>query len=183
MRWHFAASALLATLLPGCLSLLPTETGDGGTSSTSSSSSSSGGTSTGSSSSGGTGATSGTNCTTDPQSGITLCEEIANCPNVDVDQGAFPGCGFRMNASSIYDLECDCGDALCPIGTPVSCATALQLLNQQGSSLSVCQQVDEGSCISLVADGGASSSTSSSCDKACEAMCGGNPDCIQLCGC
>jgi hypothetical protein len=180
MRWHLLATALLAPLLPGCLSLLPTETDDGGTSSTSSSSSSSGGTSTGSSS-GGVGATSGTNCTT--ADGITLCEQIANCPGVDVDQGAFPGCGFRLNASSAYDLECGCGDSLCPIGTPVSCATALQLLNQETSSLNVCQQVDQGTCLSLIGDGGTSSSASSTCDKACEAMCGGNPDCIQLCGC
>jgi hypothetical protein len=180
MRWHLLATALLAPVLPGCLSLMTTDP-DGGTAS--SSSSSSGGTTSSGSSSGGTGATSGTNCTTDPQSGITLCEQIANCPGVDVDQGAFPGCGFRLDASSAYDLECGCGDALCPIGTPVNCATALQLLNQEGSSLNVCQQLNEGSCISLIGDGGASSTTSSSCDKACEAQCGGNPDCIQLCGC
>ena len=36
--------------------------------------------------------------------------------------------------SSIYDLECGCGDSLCPIGTPTSCTTALQLLDQQQSS-------------------------------------------------
>ncbi|HEY5242143.1 MAG TPA: hypothetical protein VIJ22_11780 [Polyangiaceae bacterium] len=182
MRWHLVTLALLAPVLPGCLSLMTTDTGDAGASSSSSSGSSSGGTASGSSS-GGTGATSGTNCTTDPQSGITLCEQIANCPGVDVDPGAFPGCGFRLYASSTFDLECGCGDALCPIGTPVSCATALQLLDQEGSSLNVCQQLDEGTCLSLIGDGGASSANSSGCDKACEAQCAGDPNCIQLCGC
>jgi hypothetical protein len=182
MRSHHLAMSLLATLLPGCLSLSTTEATDGGAASSSSSGSSSGGASSGSSS-GGSGATMGTNCTTDPQSGISLCEQIANCPGVDVDPGAFPGCGFRMNASSVYDLECGCGDSLCPIGTPVSCATALQLLDQEGSSIIVCQQLDNGTCLSLIGDGGASSSSSSSCDKACESQCAGDPNCIQLCGC
>ena len=175
MRWYLLAIALPLT---GCLAL---STGSG-TDTGSSSGSSSGGI-TSSSSSGGGGATSGTNCTTDPQSGITLCEQIANCPGVDVDPGAFPGCGFRLKASSTYDLECGCGDSLCPIGVPTSCATALSLLNQATSSLTVCEQVDNGTCTPLQGDGGASSSSSSSCDKSCEAQCGGDPNCIPLCGC
>jgi hypothetical protein len=182
MRWHHVATALLAPLLPGCLSLTPTDSSDAGGTSSSGSGSSSGAITSGSGSSG-SGATSGTNCTTDPQSGITLCEQIANCPGVDVDPGAFPGCGFRLMASSVYDMECDCGDSLCPIGTPVNCATALQLLDQEASSLNVCQQVSEGTCLSLFGDGGATSTSSSGCDKACESQCAGDPNCIQLCGC
>jgi len=175
MRWYLLAMALVLT---GCLALSTGSGTDTGTTA----GSSSGGTPSSSSSSGG-GAISGTNCTTDPQSGITLCEQIANCPGVDVDPGAFPGCGFRLKASSTYDLECGCGDSLCPIGTPINCATALQLLDQEGSSLNVCQQLDNGTCLSLIGDGGASSSSSSTCDKACESQCAGDPNCIQLCGC
>jgi hypothetical protein len=170
---------VIALGLPGCLSLSTTDTTDAGTAT----GSSSGGSSSSSGSSSGGGATSGTNCTTDPQSGITLCEQIANCPGVDVDPGAFPGCGFRLHASSIYDLECGCGDSLCPIGTPISCATAQQLLDQQQSSIVVCQQLDEGSCLPLTVDAGGGSSSTGTCDKTCESECGGSPDCIQLCGC
>ena len=182
MRWHplFLAAAPIA--LTGCLQLMTGDGTDGGTASGSSSGSSSGSASSGSGSGSG-GATSGTNCVTDPQSGITLCEQIANCPGVDVDQGAFPGCGFRLHAPSIYDLECGCSDELCPIGNPTSCTAALQLLDQAGSSIVVCEQVDNGTCVSLLGDGGASSSSSSNCDKACESECAGDPNCIQLCGC
>jgi hypothetical protein len=171
---------LLAIALPltACLQL---STGEG--TGTPGGTASSGGTTSGVSSAGKGGATTGTNCTTDPQSGISLCEQIANCPGVDVDPGAFPGCGFRLHASSVFDLECDCGDSLCPIGTPTSCASALQLLDQEASSLAVCQQVSEGTCLPLTGDGGTSSTGSSSCDKTCESECGGDPNCLQLCGC
>jgi hypothetical protein len=177
MRWALLVSALPLT---ACLQLSTGDGTDGGTSVAYSSSS--GAASTASSSGSGT-ATSGTGCVTDPQSGITLCEFLSNCPSVDVDQGAFPGCGFRLRGPSLYDLECGCGESLCPIGAPTSCATALQLLDQEGSSLEVCQQVSDGTCLPLAGDGGASSTTSSSCDKQCESECGGDPDCFQLCGC
>jgi hypothetical protein len=145
--------------------------------------SSGGATASAASSGAGGGATSGTGCVTDPQSGITLCEQISNCPGVDVDPGAFPGCGFRMNAASLYDLECGCGDSLCPIGVPSSCATALQLLDQQESSLVVCQEVDQGTCLPLAVDAGTAATGSSSCDKQCASECAGEPSCLQLCGC
>lgn len=131
-------------------------------------------------SSGGHGATSGTGCATDPTSGVTLCEAIAQCPGLVVDQGAFPGCGFRMQAASTYDLECACGDVLCPIGAATSCADAAQLLDQAQSSLSVCQEASSGTCMPLTAGGGGSQGT---CDKACESQCAGDPNCIQMCGC
>lgn len=175
----------LALLTAGCGDLLtalgqgqdagPTSSSDGSSSGDGGSSSSSS-----SSSSGGGGATSGTNCGTDPSTGITLCEGIDLCPGLIVDQGAFPGCGFRLNAASPYDLECDCGDFLCPIGAPPSCAAAAQLLDQEQSSLNVCQQQNEGTCLSLAPTGGGTQST---CDKSCESECAGDPNCIQMCGC
>jgi hypothetical protein len=178
MRWQVLT---IGVCLTGCLQL---DTGaDGGTGTGSGSSGSSGaGSSSGSAAtaSGGKGATSGTNCTTDPVSQITLCEQIANCPGVVVDPGAFPGCGFRLNAASLFDLECGCGDSLCPIGVPTSCADAQQLLDQEQSSVLVCQQVSEGTCLPLSSDAGAASST---CDKDCESQCAGDPNCIQMCGC
>jgi len=175
--------AALAT--SGCLDLQQILGGDAGTGSGggSSSGSSSG---SGSSADGGTpattthGAQSGTGCTTDATSGITLCEAIDACPGITVDQGAFPGCGWRMSAASLYDLECACGDALCPVGTPTSCADAQQLLDQAQSSVLVCQQSSEGTCMPLTPAGGG---TPSSCDKSCESQCAGDPNCIQLCGC
>jgi len=169
----------------GCLDLEKVLGGDagagsgGGSGSGSSSGSSSGGDG-GSTGSGTHGAQSGTGCATDATSGITLCEAIDACPGIAVDQGAYPGCGWRMSAASLYDLECACGDALCPIGTPTSCADAQQLLDQSQSSVLVCQQASEGTCIPLAPSSGG---TPSGCDKSCESQCAGEPGCIQLCGC
>src|SRR5580693_5281654 len=67
-------------------------------------------------SSGSGGATpTGSNCGTDSQTQITLCEGISLCPGVDVDPGALPNCGFQIHAGSVIDLECLCGEDLCPI--------------------------------------------------------------------
>ncbi len=167
VRWHLVATTFPLT---ACLQL---STGDG--SGTSSTSAQGGSTSTP------TGSESGTNCTTDPQSGVVLCERIANCPSVDVAPGAFPGCGFRLHVTSLYDLECQCGDSLCPIGAPANCADAQRLLDQEQSSLFVCQQMSEGTCLPLAAP--AASGTTSACDKDCESRCAGDPSCIQGCGC
>jgi hypothetical protein len=123
----------------------------------------------------------GSACTDDPQTGVTLCEETSLCPGVAFDPGALPNCGFQLHAGSVIDLECLCGTALCPIGVPQTCAQAAELLASQ-SSVVVCQQASNGNCIELaapVADAGASSS----CDKQCETECAGEPGCIQLCGC
>jgi hypothetical protein len=177
MRCLLVVSALPLT---ACLQL---STGDGTDAGAAVASTSSSGAASSASSAGAGTATSGTGCSTDAQSGITLCELVSNCPGVDVDPGAFPGCGFRLHGTSLFDLECDCGDSLCPIGAPSSCTTAQQLLDQEGSSLAVCEQVSEGTCLPLVGDGGASSTTSSACDKGCESECAGDPDCVQLCGC
>jgi hypothetical protein len=129
-----------------------------------------------------TSSTSGVLCSTDPQTGVSLCEQVTACPGVDVDQGAFPGCGFRLHGPSKLDLECLCnGESLCPIGVPTSCADAAQLLTQQGSALVVCQQADNGGCLAVGAEAGAGGS--SSCDRACESQCQSDPGCVSLCGC
>ncbi|HEY8041657.1 MAG TPA: hypothetical protein VIF15_17750 [Polyangiaceae bacterium] len=122
---------------------------------------------------------SGAGCFQDTPSQTVLCEQIDTCPGLDVNQGVLPSCGFRMNTGGL-DLECLCGDALCPIGVPTSCAQAAQLLDRQ-SSLTVCQQQGEGRCVQLTApDAGGTSST---CDKNCQAQCAGDPSCMQMCGC
>ena len=76
----------------------------------------------GASSSGGASAT-GTNCGVDPSSGVTLCLGISSCPSVRVDPDQFPDCGYRILGNRI-DLECLCGDSLCPMGSAASCLDA-----------------------------------------------------------
>ncbi len=120
----------------------------------------------------------GTNCVQDPTTHATLCEQMSACPGVDVDQGAFPNCGFRVGSAAPLDLECVCDTSLCPVGVPTTCAQAQALLQGQ-SALTVCEQLAEGRCVNLAApDAG-----SSSCDPACRDECVGAPGCIQLCGC
>jgi hypothetical protein len=182
MRQLVLVAALMA---PGCPDLLTGSGVDAGgrkgsTADAGASDAANGGADAGGGSSSGGGATSGTNCATDPASGVTLCEGIAQCPGLLVDQGAFPGCGFRMNAASAYDLECDCGGLLCPVGAATSCNDAVQLLDQAQSSLAVCEQANSGTCMPLAGGGGGSQGT---CDKTCESQCAGDPNCIQMCGC
>lgn len=128
------------------------------------------------------GGSGGTHCALDPASQVVLCAQINACPSVSVDPGAFPGCGFRVGASSTaLDLECLCSDSLCPMGVPTTCTQAAQLLQTQ-SVLGVCQQVAEGRCAQVVAPD-ASVTVPSSCDRTCQAQCGGAADCLQICGC
>lgn len=176
MRW---LSLALALPLAACLQL-GTETGDGTGAGVTTPSGSGGG---GSSSGGSSGAGVGTNCSTDPATQITLCERIPNCPGVDVDPGVFPSCGFQLHAASTFDIECWCGDALCPVGAATSCTTAGQMLDQQTSSLVVCEEASLGSCVYPGVDAGSGSSSTTACDKSCESQCAGEPGCIQLCGC
>ena len=116
----------------------------------------------------GDGGTGGSGCAEDPQTQIVLCEGIDLCPGVVVDPGVYPNCGFRLHGGSALDLECLCGDELCPVGVPTTCAQAQQLLDGQ-SSLLVCQQEGQGSCVSLVAPDAGSASPCA----ACAAECGG----------
>jgi hypothetical protein len=146
------------------------------------------------------GGSGGTGCGTDPATGLMLCLGTNACPGLSVDQGSFPGCGFRQGGTSELDLECACaGGQLCPIGVPTSCDAAAQLLMQQQSSLQVCQQASTGGCLSFQDAGGSSSgsttgsSTGSSSSsggptlsaacQACVSSCGGTPACFQSCGC
>lgn len=118
----------------------------------------------------------GAGCGTDAVTGVTLCAAISTCPGLTVDQGAFPGCGFRVLGTAL-DLECLCGDALCPIGVPTTCAQAKTLLQNQTQPL-VCMQVNEGRCTTP-----AVKPPAGSCDKTCASECGGDPTCIKACGC
>jgi len=125
----------------------------------------------------------GTQCLADATGQIVLCGGISACPGLLVDPGIFPDCGFRLRAGSALDLECACGDALCPIGAPTTCDDARRLLAAQ-SALLVCQQVAEERCLPLGSNqAGSSSGSGGTCDPACEAECAGAPACIQLCGC
>jgi hypothetical protein len=119
----------------------------------------------------------GANCASDPSSGVTLCSAISSCPDVPVDPDQYPGCGYRIRGSAL-DLECLCGDSLCPIGVALSCAQARSLLADQ-SALAVCAGVAEGRCTAVATlphSGG-------SCDPECRTSCAGDPSCTVLCGC
>jgi len=129
-------------------------------------------------SSGGSSSVTGTNCGVDPSSGIALCLGISSCPSVRVDPEQFPDCGYRI-AGRALDLECLCGDSLCPMGSAASCLDAKALLSEQ-TAAAVCAGVAEGRC-QLVQH--TSRSSSSSCDRDCRAQCGGVPGCVTLCGC
>jgi len=168
MRW--LVPTVLMVSLSACLQI--GKQGDAGSSADDASSGSSG-----ASSSGGAPAT-GTNCGVDPSTGVALCLGISSCPSVRVDPDQFPDCGFRV-AGSKLDLECLCGDSLCPMGSAASCLDAKALLADQ-SAQSVCSGVAEGRCQVIHETSYTSSST---CDKDCRAQCSGIPGCITLCGC
>lgn len=124
----------------------------------------------------------GVNCGTDPASGVTLCLGLSSCPGVLVDSDQLPSCGYRVNGNAI-DLECLCDDSLCPVGSAASCADAKALLQDQ-TAQGVCAGIAEGRCTTVSQSVPSSTSnTASNCDKSCRADCGGDPACIQLCGC
>ncbi|HMI88797.1 MAG TPA: hypothetical protein VK550_32180 [Polyangiaceae bacterium] len=117
-----------------------------------------------------------TGCVVDPYSRVTLCTSIALCPGLAVDHDRFPDCGFRTGAG-VIDVECLCGEFLCPLGATLTCGQARDLLSSQ-FEISACLQVSEGRCASRIVP-----PTGSSCDKNCAVMCGGDSACIRLCGC
>ena len=132
---------------------------------------------------------SGTGCSQDPTTGITLCTGLSECSSIAIDQSALAGCGFRVHAgSALIDLECLCGTDLCPIGVPDTCAQASALLSGL-TSLVVCEQDSEGKCVQEEAaeagtsTGSGTTSTTSTCNNQCLVSCGAAPDCQQLCGC
>jgi hypothetical protein len=165
MRWLIGA---LVFGLSGCLQLGKASDSDAG------------GSSAGTAGAGGDGsrAATGTNCGVDPSSGIALCLGISSCPTVRVDPDQFPDCGYRISGGAI-DLECLCGEALCPMGSAASCLDAQALLRDQ-SAQGVCAAVADGKCTTVKQ---VSVSSSSMCDKSCRAECGGDPNCVTLCGC
>lgn len=122
-------------------------------------------------------AATGADCTGDLGGGVRLCTYVSLCPSLGIDHGQFPNCGFRVRGG-VIDMECVCNGVLCPMGAPTTCAQAQQLLSSQ-SELGVCQQVADGRCTSL----GTSTGGKGTCDTECSGRCGGDPSCIQGCGC
>lgn len=120
----------------------------------------------------------GTSCGVDPSTGVTLCLGLSSCPSVRVDPDQFPDCGYRVAGKAI-DLECLCGDSLCPMGSAASCLDAKALLAEQ-SAQSVCAGVAAGRCQVVQQTPHSSSAT---CDRDCRAQCSGVPGCVTLCGC
>jgi hypothetical protein len=125
-------------------------------------------------------AATGAGCTGNLGGNVSLCTYISVCPSIGVDHDQFPNCGFHIRGD-VIDLECVCnGTSLCPMGAPTSCTQAAQLLKSQ-TELIVCQQVADDRCTSLVsasADAG-----TNPCNTECAGQCGGDPSCIQGCGC
>ncbi len=164
LAWAPAASLFTVALL-GCV--LPDSTGsDAGAAAASSSEAGSDVTAT------------GAYCGRDPESGATLCSAISLCPSLVIDSDAWPGCGYRVNGA-VIDMECACSGALCPIGVATTCAEAAQLLGVQ-TQPQVCLQVADGRCVTAAASG---TGTPASCDRDCATQCGGDPSCVQICGC
>ncbi len=129
-------------------------------------------------------AVTGTQCGTLPDG--QLCRITSQCPTVKVDSSRFPNCGFRIRGSAV-DLQCVCnGEWLCPMGTPSTCAQAVQLLSSQ-NELIVCSQISEDRCTSLKTTGATTSSSgaaSGDCDKMCLQGCDpGDQGCRKVCGC
>jgi hypothetical protein len=129
----------------------------------------------------------GTGCSKDPTTGVTLCTGTSACPDVTVDPSVYPDCGFYITATAVY-LACLCSGYLCPIGQPATCDQAAALL-QSSNEGSVCGEASNNQCSAIPTGTGAAEMTTSDggsgsgCDKNCESMCAGEPDCIQLCGC
>jgi hypothetical protein len=116
----------------------------------------------------------GTGCV-DLGSGVQLCTSISLCPGVAVDHDAYPNCGFRMPGS--IDLECICGNVLCPMGSAISCTQARDLLASQAEVV-VCTQASEGRCAALTTQ-----NPVQTCSPSCAAECVSDPLCLRLCGC
>jgi hypothetical protein len=165
--------AVLALALAACVNLPGLSEGDAGASA--------------SGDAGATGdaapAATGSGCTQDLGGGTILCTETSICPGLTVDHDKFPNCGFRIHGTAI-DIECTCEQDLCPLGVPTTCAQAKTMLEDQ-TETQVCTQLNDGRCVHLGAGGAdaGAPTQSSGCDKACAGECGGDPSCMQLCGC
>ena len=171
----FTLALALTLALAACVDLSTSSSGSGGSGGT-------GGTAGTSGDGGSTATPTGAQCVTEQESGAVLCSAISTCPDVVVDRDVFPNCGFRIMGSTM-DLECDCNGQLCPLGVPVTCAQAAQLLMQQQSETNVCTQVSEGRCTMTANPAPTTTGTPSTCDPGCRDGCSGDPSCYKLCGC
>jgi hypothetical protein len=128
-------------------------------------------------------ASAGINCVIPTSSGAMLCEQIAACPSLTVNQGSFDQCGFLITGSAI-NLVCECDGYLCPAISSTSCAAVGTVLQQQNST-TVCNQLSSGGCTleGLSGPSGSGSGTSSTCDPDCAAECSDDATCITGCGC
>jgi hypothetical protein len=168
MRWLGLACILF---LPGCLQIGTGNDADAGASSAAASAAAS------YDAGGDVAATGGSGCGVDSVSGATLCTRIDQCPGLAVDHDAYPDCGFRVPSTTI-DLECVCGDFLCPLGAALSCDQAATLLSEQ-SEIAACTQQNEGRCAARAT----SPKPETSCDMSCAQACAGDINCRTLCGC
>jgi len=167
------AAALSAAGLVGC-SLL--QQLDGGTTS-------SGGGSTATTAAAGSTVAVGASCGVDPDTGATLCLGNSLCPDITINSQVFPACGFRIDGA-VIDIECSCGYSLCPLGA-TTCATAQTLLASDNEGI-VCAQLSAGTCAAgtpTTTTSASSSSSGGTCDTTCRDECGGDPTCIEACGC
>jgi hypothetical protein len=121
--------------------------------------------------------TGGSGCATDSVSGSMLCTSFDQCPGLAIDHDVYPDCGFRVPSTSI-DVECVCGDFLCPVGAVLNCTQAKALLDDQ-SEMAACVQQSEGRC----APRAAAKQGSMTCDTNCADACAGDINCRKLCGC
>jgi hypothetical protein len=119
----------------------------------------------------------GAGCVVDPASGVTLCTRISICADLAIDHDVYPNCGFRLPANSL-EVDCVCGDFLCPLGVSLNCAQLRDLLDSQ-SEIVACSQASEGRC----AETKPPTPPSNTCDRNCLSTCGGDPGCARLCGC
>ena len=171
------ASGILSSLAAACACVAATDSTSQSTNQSTNQSSQGGSSTT-------TEAATGISCSTDKDTGATLCIGTTSCPNVLVDTVQFPNCGFRTLKSS-YELDCICfGSYLCPVGTVSSCQEVKTLFS--GTTLSkVCNGVSLDYCktgTASVAQG--TGGATSKCDQTCYASCGGSLACIvDICGC
>ena len=116
----------------------------------------------------------GSNCT-----GITetysVCQDLSTCPGVSIDQTKFPQCGYAIHGDSI-DPECLCYGSMCPMGAPATCADMAAILSSTTLSI-VCERQATGHCTNMGGQG-----TVTAC-QVCKQNCGGDPACLQNCGC
>jgi hypothetical protein len=124
-------------------------------------------------------AATGVDCGVDPQTSATLCLATTLCPGITIDSSVYPACGFRVRGA-VVDVECSCSGSLCPLGA-TTCAQAGELLASENYGV-VCAQISASLCVAGVSASG-SSSSGGSCDTVCRDECGGDPTCIEACGC